>query len=127
LGSWRADIEQSGVYCAPPPYADFELWREDEAQAMPLEIKNADGRAVILSWPAGKRLLDWPESLPLSEGAQYTLNFQGKQTVLRFRATPTETPPDVPPDMKNAWRMAWMAEAGCLAQASYMYHSGEWK
>lgn len=78
-------------------HADLTAWQQDEsgdahdfcilksqAPVLMRETPTADGTLVIydeatqqsqtIAWPAGKRELTWPASLPVADGAAYDLN-----------------------------------------------------
>ncbi|SEH04462.1 Uncharacterised protein [Candidatus Venteria ishoeyi] len=62
----------------------------------------------------------WPEKvLPVNGDGIYTAILQGVKTQLRFRM--------IPQGLNKRHRMAWMADAGCKSQVTYMYYHNEWK
>lgn len=85
---WHVDVAKSTNVCVSPPNK-VALWRADAAQATTLTVSGAGGTRQ-LAWPEGDATLDWPDGLPLTDGAQYRLSWPGAAppTTIQFRTLP---------------------------------------
>ncbi|HEX4737423.1 MAG TPA: hypothetical protein VH331_07670 [Allosphingosinicella sp.] len=85
---WDIDASRSGNVCISPP-SKVNLWRADPAAAATLTVTGA-GKTRQLAWAAGDATLNWPDDLPLSDGAEYRLSWRGAgaPTTIRFRTLP---------------------------------------
>lgn len=72
---WYVDISQPTTACVPDP-ANVRLWRPDIASAATVTIKGSGGSAPV-SFAAGEAVASWPASLPVTEGARYSLSWTG--------------------------------------------------
>lgn len=82
---WFVDAAKSGTVCVADPAA-LKLWRGDSAAAGALEIA---GNGVSGSVPvtSGAGIADWPSTLPVVEGAEYTLTGAGLPAPTKIRFT----------------------------------------
>lgn len=69
---WNLDISQSGTICVAKG-SPLKMWRPSTEEAAKLSITPASGKATTVNWPAGKSTIDWPATLPISEGVDYQL------------------------------------------------------
>ena len=85
---WHVDVSKSSNVCVSPPNK-VALWRADPAADGDAD-RHRRGGTRQLAWPAGDATLDWPDGLPLTDGAEYRLSWQGAAapTTIRFRTLP---------------------------------------
>jgi hypothetical protein len=85
---WHVDVSKSTNVCVSPPNK-VALWRADPASEATLTVAGSGGTRR-LTWPAGDATLDWPDGLPLTDGAEYRLSWAGAAapTTIRFRTLP---------------------------------------
>lgn len=110
---WGIHIARDDRYCLRRDIAPFLWWEAARAGAIVSLSDAADAsRAVRIRWPSAKRDLVWPDGLELIDGATYVARFrsgdEGERLAVRFM-------PELPSDPH---RIAWMAENGCVNQAS---------
>jgi len=72
---WDLDVTQSGRMCVSDR-TKLKLWRPDPQSAVRMNIRSADGKTQQLSWAAGKDAM-WPSALPISNSAQYQIEWAG--------------------------------------------------
>lgn len=86
---WNLDISQSGTICVAKGSA-LKMWRPSSEEAAKLIITPASGKATKVDWPAGKSTIDWPSTLPISEGVDYELAIAGGPSpeTIRFAVMP---------------------------------------
>jgi hypothetical protein len=84
---WHVDVSKSANVCVSPNRVS--LWRADSGPEAILTVAGA-GAPRRLTWPAGAATLDWPDDLPVTDGAQYRLSWSGGGTpaTIRFRTMP---------------------------------------
>ena len=82
---WDVDVSKSTNICVVPQNR-LRLWRNDATADATLTVTGASGTRRI-TWPAGDATVDWPDDLPLTDGAQYRLSWSGAAapTAIRFR------------------------------------------
>jgi len=85
---WHVDVSKSTNVCVSPPNK-VALWRADPTADATLTVAGA-GMTRQVAWPAGEATLDWPDGLPVTDGAQYQLSWKGAAapTTIRFRTLP---------------------------------------
>ena len=107
---WLIDPETGGPHCLPAA-APAALWRAEGAEEAVLEILGDDGDAMLF-WEADETVADWPEGLPLVDGALYELNWEEslESAEITLRLLPAGTPPD-------ASGLAALIDHGCRRQA----------
>ena len=87
---WDIDVAKSATFCVADRN-DLLLWREDSSGPVILTVTRARDRQVRkVAWQAGAATLKWPAQLPIAEGAEFRLAWDGAPapTVLRFRILP---------------------------------------
>lgn len=109
---WVIDSGHSGNQCAPAT-GPVVLWRADGARARRVSVVNlADNSETPADWPAGADTLTWPAAAKIADGGRYLIRTKGSAAASKI--TLHLVPAGLPSD---AHRAAWMAEAGCRAQA----------
>ena len=73
---WDLDVTQSGKMCVSNR-SKLKLWRPDSESAVKMNIRSSDGKVQELSWAAGKADAMWPSALPISNSAQYQIEWAG--------------------------------------------------
>jgi hypothetical protein len=92
---WNVDVSKGGKMCVVDP-GKLMLWRPDTIDTIQLSIKPAAGSPATVEWAAGKSTLQWPSSLPVTDGAQYQLQAEGAEPVeLAFVTIPGATTADM--------------------------------
>lgn len=82
---WHVDVTRSSNFCFADP-AKISLWRADATKPVTLSVAGS-GATRKLDWAAGQPTIGWPSDLPVREGADYSLSWDGapKPTALKFR------------------------------------------
>jgi hypothetical protein len=107
---WLIDISRPTRACIRAD-APVVLWRADPSPSTTLTISPTDRSwKARATWPSGEDRLTIPENLPLADGATYLVAYEGSQVAVTMNRVPAALPTD-------AARAAWLAEAGCEAQA----------
>jgi hypothetical protein len=85
-GLWDVDVSKSGNVCLADP-AQVILWRPAAAAETTLQVTPAAGAGQPVAWPAGRLVQRWPQQLPMSDGAEYSLKWaeSGEPTRLKFK------------------------------------------
>lgn len=81
---WHFDSRHSGNVCVPTG-AVPGLWRPAEHAGTRLTIRTLAGDAQSLDWPAGQTSFAWPASLPIANGATFTLSWDSDAQPARIR------------------------------------------
>lgn len=88
---WHVDVAKSSTVCVTSPAAPT-FWRSDSTKSATMTLAGGRLNATRqLSWMAGQSTLDWPRDLPLADGVEYRLTWDGAPapTRLQFRTLPT--------------------------------------
>lgn len=88
---WQVDVSKSSNICLADP-RNVALWRADATKPVTLTISREGGPSQTVKWPAGEATLSWPSNLPIADGPQYNLSWQGAAapTRLRFKTLPSQ-------------------------------------
>ena len=88
---WQIDVSKSSNACITSP-ANVTLWRPDASRPVTLNVSGARGTSRQLPWAAGQSTLAWPSDLPVSDGVDYRLSWDGAAapTRVQFRTLPTK-------------------------------------
>jgi hypothetical protein len=84
---WHVDVSKSSSVCVASP-TNVLLWRPDASRPATITVAGTRGTANRqLVWGAGQSTLNWPSDLPISNGAEYRLSWDGVRapTRLQFR------------------------------------------
>ena len=111
---WYVDVTRSTNMCVPDP-SNVVLWRPGADQPATIKITKADGTTADLAEPAGTAVAAWPASLPVTDGSQFKLSWEGAKepTAVKFVVIkPSSTAPE---DMAQS-----LIKAGCNAQLDTM-------
>lgn len=106
---WNVDVTQSGTVCVTA--TSVKLWRPDSQGAAKLSVSNGSGAATPIDWPAGKSTVDWPATVPISEGAEYRLALADAPDSQQIRLTLL---PAIPQDAVDAAKA--LVDRGCQNQ-----------
>lgn len=109
---WFIVPGQSGTHCLIDPAA-AKLWRAGTDQPATIDIKGK-GTAGQVAIAAGRSLADWPASVPIADGAEYTLSGAGVPSS-RLRIALVAADPDQLDDVA-----AKLIARGCTAQLDLM-------
>ena len=107
---WNVDVTQSGTFCLAGP-GRVMLWRPDASMAATLTITGASGAPRTARWPAGQATLAWPATLPIANGATFSIAQSGVAvpTQVTFRTLARE-----PADLEGV--AAALIANGCQGQ-----------
>lgn len=72
---WFVDLTKSGTMCVADP-ATLRVWRASSDKAADVKVSGA-GAAGQINLPAGASVADWPKSVPVTDGAEYTIAMDG--------------------------------------------------
>ena len=72
---WYVDLSKSGTVCVADP-ATVRVWRAPSDKAADVKVSGA-GASGAISLPAGATVADWPKSVPVADGAEYTIVMDG--------------------------------------------------
>lgn len=113
---WDLDATQSGRMCISDK-SKLKLWRPQSESAVKLNIRSADGKAQELNWAAGKADAAWPAALPLSNQAQYQIEWAaGDKSDVTFVVVPNP-----PADLVGAAQV--LIENDCQNQLDLLIES----
>ena len=76
---WYVDVTRSSNMCIADP-STVTLWRPGADQPATIKIVRADGTSSDLAVPAGQSVAPWPSSLPVTDGSQFKLSWEGAKT-----------------------------------------------
>lgn len=83
---WYVDMTKAGAACIVDA-ANVKLWRPAATEAAQLDIAGAAGKASV-EFAAGQAVAGWPAaSLPVTEGASYTLSGAGLSKPVKLSFT----------------------------------------
>jgi hypothetical protein len=107
---WVVDVSRPARICVREN-TPLVLWRPEASRDASLTISPYDHSWKARStWQSGADRLTVPASVPLQDGATYTIGYGENQAALALRRVPAALPTD-------AARAAWLADVGCEAQA----------
>lgn len=89
---WDLDVTQSGRMCVSDR-SKLKLWRPASEAAVKMNIRSADGKTQELNWAAGKTNAMWPSGLPISDTAQYQIEWAGSGDKSNVTFVVVPTPP----------------------------------
>jgi hypothetical protein len=87
---WFVDLTKSGTICVADP-ASLRVWRASGGKAADVKVSGggASGQIVL---PAGATVGEWPKSVPVANGAEYTLSADGMAPAkIKVATVPTPT------------------------------------
>ena len=114
---WDLDVTQSGKMCINKS-GKLNLWRPDSEAPAKVNIRASDGKTQQLTWAAGKASAIWPASLPLSNSAEYQIEWPstGEKSSVTFVVVPNP-----PADLVGAAQV--LIEKGCQNQLDLLVES----
>jgi hypothetical protein len=88
---WQVDVSKSTNFCVTNP-TNVTLWRPDASKPVTLTVAGARTGNKQLAWAAGQSTLGWPSDVPISDGADYRLSWDGaaSPTRVQFRTLATK-------------------------------------
>jgi hypothetical protein len=83
---WHVDVTKSTNICLADK-SNITLWRADATKPVTLTIAPAGGAAQKLDWAAGQPTLSWPAEVPIADGTEYNLSWNGAAapTKIKFK------------------------------------------
>lgn len=82
---WQVDVSKSADICLSRS-ATLTLWRPDPSKAMVMTVTG--GSPAIsrqLEWRSGQSTLIWPSDMPIADGKDYRLSWDGARVPTRIR------------------------------------------
>lgn len=80
---WFIDVDKSAKICVTDPKS-LTLWRGGDRAPATMTIAS-NGKSDRINWVQNQSVKDWPQSLPIIDGAIYTISQKGRPaTTLRF-------------------------------------------
>lgn len=73
---WHVDVSQSGNFCLTSP-SRVMMWRPDPSGAATFTITAPGGATRNVRWAAGQSTATWPATVPITNGATYTITQTG--------------------------------------------------
>ena len=87
---WFVDLTKSGTMCVADP-ASLRVWRATSDKAADVKVSGA-GASGAITLPAGATVADWPKSVPVTDGAEYTVAMNGMAPAkIKFVTVPMPT------------------------------------
>ena len=87
---WQVDVAKSTTVCTTSATKP-SLWRADATRAATMTLNGGRPQTTRqLSWRAGQATLDWPRDVPIADGVEYRIMWDGAPapTRLQFRTLP---------------------------------------
>ncbi len=117
---WQIDVSKSSNICVTSP-TNLTLWRPDASKPATLTV--AGGRSNAnrqLKWAAGQSTLSWPSDVPVADGVDYRLSWDGARapTRLQFRTLPSR--PTALEDIAST-----LIKNGCTAQLDLLIETAK--
>ena len=107
---WHVDVTQSGNFCLAST-SHVMLWRPDSSVPATLTITGPGGPPRTLRWAAGQATVAWPATVPIANGATFSITEIGVAvpTQITFRTLARE-----PADMQGV--ASALIANGCQGQ-----------
>jgi hypothetical protein len=84
---WYVDLSKSGTVCVADPNA-VRVWRGSSAKPAAVKITAATGSGAI-ALPQGASVAEWPKTVPVADGTDYTIAMDGMAPAkIRFATVP---------------------------------------
>jgi hypothetical protein len=114
---WDIDVTQSGKICVSNA-SKLQLWRPETEGDVKISIRSSDGKSQDVSWAAGKSSIVWPSALPVTNGAQYQIEWPdtGDKSSVTFVNVP-----NAPTDLVGTAQV--LIENGCQHQLDLLVQS----
>jgi hypothetical protein len=87
---WYLDLSKSGTMCVADT-GTVRVWRPSGEKAADVKVNGA-GASGTIALPAGATVADWPKSVPVTDGAEYTIVTEGMAPAkIKFVTVPMPT------------------------------------
>ncbi len=107
---WDVDVTRNGKTCIAEP-AKLKLWRPNAEASATLNIRGGSGSQNI-DFPAGHASVPWPAKLPVADGGEYQLEWDGSGEPNKVSFVLVQAPPS--DDLVDAAQV--LIDKGCQAQ-----------
>ena len=114
---WDLDATQSGKMCVSRG-SKLQIWRPDTVGAAKIRIRSASGKSQDLSWAAGKTAVLWPAAMPVSNSAEYQIEWPDSGETNNVTFITVSSPPT---DLVGAAQV--LIENGCQNQLDLLVES----
>lgn len=87
---WLVDLSKSGTVCIADANA-VRVWRPSAEKATDVTVSSASASGTI-ALAQGTSIAEWPKSMPVTDGAEYTVTAEGMQpSRIKFATVPVPT------------------------------------
>lgn len=87
---WLVDLSKSGTVCVADP-STVRVWRAVTAQPAEVKISAASGAGSI-TMAQGAAVAEWPKTMPVADGAEYSVSVNGAAPAkVKFATVPMPT------------------------------------
>ena len=117
---WNVDVSKSSNICVATT-GSVSLLRADPSKPVTLTVAGGNAKADRkIDWAAGRSTISWPSDLPISDGAEYRLSWDGARvpTRLQFRTLPSR--PTALQEIAST-----LIENGCTAQLDLLIETAK--
>jgi hypothetical protein len=109
-GLFDVDVSRSGNVCLAEA-SPVLLWRPTSSADATLELAPAGGSGQKIAWAAGSMMQRWPQTLPIADGAEYSVRFADEAESRRLKVKTLAAVGDDPTALAKA-----LIDKGCDAQ-----------
>lgn len=113
LDIWGVDIRQSGSYCIQRSHPVYLWWPRPVDETSVKLSRVSSGLSIEIEWPARAKYVDWPDTVPLKDKADYKLVNSATSQVTNLNVL--LIPDEIKSDMEI---VAWMSDHDCRKQAT---------
>jgi hypothetical protein len=118
---WDLDASQGGTMCVSNA-TKFKMWRPNADAADRMVIRGPSGKVQQVEWAAGKATAAWPAAIPVSNAAEYQIEWpsSGEKSTIKIM-----TVASAPADLVGAAQV--LIEHGCQSQLELLVESASAK
>ena len=106
---WDVDVTRNGKTCIAEA-GKLKLWRPNAEAGATLNVRGGGGSQSV-EFPAGHASVPWPAKLPVSDGGEYQLEWDGSGEPNKVSFVMVKAPSD---DLVDAAQV--LIDKGCQAQ-----------
>lgn len=111
---WMVDVAQPGVVCVLKTDTPL-LWRHDADAADVMVLAGPDSGPIEVRWSPGQSTADWPQTVPVRDGATYRLSSEDTSASIELVVRSLDTAPTSAPTAGMA-----LIQRGCAAQVDLL-------
>ena len=115
---WDVDVTRTGKTCVAEP-AKLKLWRPNAETSATLNIR-AGSASQNIDFPSGHATVPWPAKMPVADGGEYQLEWDGsgEPSKLSFVVVPAP-----PADLVDAAQL--LMDKGCQSQLDLLVETSD--